>query len=849
MDYNAVTTNITWEVVDEQDKRNQRAFNQTQYVNTTDDDQVYFQTAPQLSRIDNFSKNVKSRSRQSSAAPNNINSSLTTSLPTSTSTPSADTNISLNNTINSVHDYEDLKQWKPSILKTYRVPLKSPKDFSNKELLALLKLYHEYFDKQIAVDLHRRKHSRVDIMIDDEDEDEEDSKLVSNGSTTKGGDFGVMEADEEEKDINKPYNEIAYKSFMSLYNWFEKENKKGGQQTKLQRVEQFCTDNLLWYLPADLAAYLEEYYNKTQGLTKRVKQIWSSLSERDKYYIYKMKQIIKLQNKLLKNVNFIQINGIKLYYKIHYPANYHLYSHRTPLILISECAQLKEDWFRLSSELSANRPVITFDMRGIGQTGICTSASLQNNYSIDLIASDIAGLIENIAITKQRRVFVLGNGGIGGIVAMTLSIRFEHLIAGLILCNTLMPSNNGPSNVYMDKYNQKIIVNSNFRNKLRNSNESSNGNQDFLTFGCVESVTLVANEEDPRDYDRENAQDEDDDDAKQPQGGEVDADDNVDDVESFFYKDYSVKSKYNEYSYIIETLSGNKQYPFVFSTLDGCVPSSLLNRPYNGIMAQQNGYLKLISTSTNVISSRINEIKQSTLVLYGARDYVVTPQQTEYLAQRITDVPRRDIKLLNNAGHLWWLTHCKESAQIIDEFVFKAERDLLTRYDVVIDNVQMLQNRENLDMYTLCICSTSFISDEQDEYPQEYEISSSDLESEHAVQCKFLCVMADLNRKALQIRLESKSKKLIGIGQCMLTEAMDAALMMDIVNVEQEENPEHSNQDDDDVLMRIQLKHGWNKHEFQQRLNQIDAPHGFVTQGGDARIDRLDSADLDGLDL
>eukprot|EP01084_Bolivina_argentea_P017761 33147_1 len=118
--------------------------NKTQYVRIDDDDNI--DQLPNLTTIDGFNKNVKNRSRQSS---------------------STSTNNSLTNSINnSLIDID----WKPSILKTYKIEYKSLIDFSNKELLILLELYFEYYNNN--------------------------------------------------NNQNKLNNKYGYDSFISLYNWY-----------------------------------------------------------------------------------------------------------------------------------------------------------------------------------------------------------------------------------------------------------------------------------------------------------------------------------------------------------------------------------------------------------------------------------------------------------------------------------------------------------------------------------------------------------------------------------------------------------------------------------------------------
>eukprot|EP00483_Globobulimina_turgida_P013545 UN13570 len=122
--------------------------------------------------------------------------------------------------------------------------------------------------------------------------------------------------------------------------------------------------------------------------------------------------------------------------------------------------------------------------------------------------------------------------------------------------------------------------------------------------------------------------------------------------------------------------------------------------------------------------------------------------------------------------------------------------------------------------------------------------------------------MTDLGREELSITIKNKkeSDAIICIGTCALTESYNARLMIDIHGIKNNE-----------TLMQFSIKHGWNKYEFQQRLNaQDNAPdHDMITPGGDMgtpggdmgtpggdtndaynqQLARLDSADFDGLDI
>jgi len=126
-------------------------------------------------------------------------------------------------------------------------------------------------------------------------------------------------------------------------------------------------------------------------------------------------------------------------------------------------------------------------MRGMGQTASASmSQQKQKELSTDLLCSDVATLIERVC--ANEKVFVLGNGVLGGIIAQTLCIRFAHLVDGLILVNALLPTLNGPVNAFVAKYNKTFANNAQFRAKCKQKGD------DFVSVGCVESVTLKMEE-------------------------------------------------------------------------------------------------------------------------------------------------------------------------------------------------------------------------------------------------------------------------------------------------------------------------------------------------------------------
>ena len=175
LDYAAVSTNINWEAIDDMDKsRKSKHENQDNGYVAIDDDEVFQQ---RLSRIGKFDQNGKTRSRQSSLQQNSLNSTISINLEES----------------------EYLRDWKPHIIKTYNVELKAIKDLDNKSLLSLLKLYEQYFDKNMT------KEQKLSLSIEQ--------------TTTPSGEEEGVPAMQRKQELN----ENAYAAFLSLYNWFEKE--------------------------------------------------------------------------------------------------------------------------------------------------------------------------------------------------------------------------------------------------------------------------------------------------------------------------------------------------------------------------------------------------------------------------------------------------------------------------------------------------------------------------------------------------------------------------------------------------------------------------------------------------
>ena len=112
----------------------------------------------------------------------------------------------------------------------------------------------------------------------------------------------------------------------------------------------------------------------------------------------------------------VLVNGVKLYYEIHGAGE--------PLLLIEGLGYASWSWFRQVEELSYAYRVVTFDNRGVGQ-----SDKPDIPYSIDLMADDVAHLLESLNI---ERAHILGVS-MGGYIAQKLAINYPQMVKSLVL--------------------------------------------------------------------------------------------------------------------------------------------------------------------------------------------------------------------------------------------------------------------------------------------------------------------------------------------------------------------------------------------------------------------------------
>ena len=110
------------------------------------------------------------------------------------------------------------------------------------------------------------------------------------------------------------------------------------------------------------------------------------------------------------------VNGVELYYDIHGTGE--------PLILIEGLGYASWSWFRQIEALSNAYCVVNFDNRGVGK-----SDKPDIPYSIELMADDVAQLMESLGLVKAH---ILGVS-MGGYIAQQLAIKYPQKVKSLVL--------------------------------------------------------------------------------------------------------------------------------------------------------------------------------------------------------------------------------------------------------------------------------------------------------------------------------------------------------------------------------------------------------------------------------
>ena len=127
----------------------------------------------------------------------------------------------------------------------------------------------------------------------------------------------------------------------------------------------------------------------------------------------------------------ISVNGLKLYYEIE--------GNGEPVVLIPGFASGLSLWSRQAPALSRHFRVITFDPRGI-----CASDSPEGPQTIDLLADDLAHLLQALGVVTAHIVGV----SFGGFVAQEFALKYPSMTRKLVLCCT---SFGGPNHVLSER--------------------------------------------------------------------------------------------------------------------------------------------------------------------------------------------------------------------------------------------------------------------------------------------------------------------------------------------------------------------------------------------------------------
>lgn len=103
-----------------------------------------------------------------------------------------------------------------------------------------------------------------------------------------------------------------------------------------------------------------------------------------------------------------------------------------PLFLISGLAGDHNDWNLQLPSHSRYFTCYTFDNRGIGKSAKAIDGQTANTYTAELLANDVAGIMDSLGIKKAH---ILG-GSMGGIIAQAFALNFPDKTISLSLHST-----------------------------------------------------------------------------------------------------------------------------------------------------------------------------------------------------------------------------------------------------------------------------------------------------------------------------------------------------------------------------------------------------------------------------
>ena len=119
----------------------------------------------------------------------------------------------------------------------------------------------------------------------------------------------------------------------------------------------------------------------------------------------------------------INVNGIELAYDRR--------GEGTPLVLLHGFPIDHHIWDFVAPQLEETFDLILPDLRGFGQ-----SSTVESQHTLDDFASDIAGLLDHLAISKAA----IAGHSMGGYVALAFTKQYPDRVSGLGLVSTQTPA-------------------------------------------------------------------------------------------------------------------------------------------------------------------------------------------------------------------------------------------------------------------------------------------------------------------------------------------------------------------------------------------------------------------------
>jgi pimeloyl-ACP methyl ester carboxylesterase len=119
----------------------------------------------------------------------------------------------------------------------------------------------------------------------------------------------------------------------------------------------------------------------------------------------------------------VRANSIEVYYEVHGdgPA--------TPLVMSHGLGATSNQWLPQLLPLTDERPLIVWDVRGHGQT---TAPEDEAQYSIEIFARDLAGLLDAIGVERAH----IGGQSLGGMISARFALEYPSRCASLVLSDT-----------------------------------------------------------------------------------------------------------------------------------------------------------------------------------------------------------------------------------------------------------------------------------------------------------------------------------------------------------------------------------------------------------------------------